>query len=111
VTSLRLGARIGVTIAALILVFAAYEAWVPVDITGYRGIQFNCGSVIRPPSGLFQVNTCGAVVDRQRTKMIFSIIAAVVLAAGSIYAFGFNRRHEQIVVDSDDLGEESEVHG
>ena len=102
VTSLRLGARIGLTIAALVLVFAAYEAWVPVDIAGYRGIQFNCGSVIRPPSGPFQVGNCGGVVDRQRMIMIFSIIAAVVIAAGSVYAFGVDRRHERVLADSDD---------
>lgn len=93
VLSLNVGARIGVVIAALMLVFAGFHLWAPVDITGRGGAQFNCGSVINPPSGTLQVATCGSVIDRQRMIVVFTAIGALVLAVGSIYAFGTGRRH------------------
>lgn len=92
--SLKLGARIGLVLAVLMLVFAAFHLWAPVDITGRGGLQFDCGSVIDPPSGPLQVANCGRVVDRQRMIVIFTGIGALVVAAGSIYAFGMNRRRE-----------------
>ena|SRR5690242_1993515 len=99
VVSLRAGARVGLTLAALLLVFAAYHAWMPVDITARGGVQFECGSVVNPPNSTFAKNVCGSLVDRQRLIMIFSIIGAVVLAAGAVYSFGIERRHEQITLD------------
>lgn len=94
IVSLKLGARIGMVIAALMLVVAGYHLWAPVDITGRGGLQFKCGSVIHPPSGALQVSTCGGVIDRQRMIVVFTAIGAFVVAAGSIYAFGTNRRRE-----------------
>lgn len=97
VVSLRLGARIGMVIAALMLVFAGFRLFAPVDITGRGGLQFKCGSVIHPPSGSLQIATCGGAVDRERMIAIFTGIGAVVVAAGSIYAFGTNRRRESLL--------------
>ena len=109
VLTLRLGARLGLVAAALVLVFAAYHVWTPIDITGSGGVQFNCGSVIDPPAGVFQVGNCGTIVDRQRMIVIFSGIAAVVIAAGSVYAFGLDRRREQVLTHDDETSRDYET--
>jgi hypothetical protein len=97
IVSLNLGARIGLVVAALLLVVAGFHIWAPVNITGRGGLQFDCGSVLHPPSGQLQSGTCGSVVDRERTVVIFTAIAAAVVAAGSIYAFGASRRRETLL--------------
>ena len=100
--SLKLGARIGMVIAALMLVFAGFHLWAPVDIRGQGGLQFKCGSVLNPPSGALQVVTCGGVVERERMKVVFTGIGALVVAVGSVYAFGTNRRRGTPVPPSED---------
>ena len=89
--SLPTGARLGLTLAVLVLLYAAFKAVEPVDITATGGTQFRCGSVLDPPSGPLQQGSCGGLVDRQRAVVIFVGIGALVVAAGALFTFAGRR--------------------
>lgn len=86
--ALHRGARIGLVVAALLVVLALYHLFLPVDLRTSSGALIRCGSAAHPPHGAFQVNTCGSLVDRQQTKVTFWFVAAGVVALGSVLAFG-----------------------
>ena len=91
------GARACMLIGALMLVFAAYLFFSPVDIQSREGPMFACGSGARPPTDAFQKNVCGRLSQQRQMEAAFLAGAAVLTAAGGLLVFGSSRREERVL--------------
>lgn len=97
VVTLSVGARVGATIALLLLVGAAYLLWSPIQLYPSDGFPIMCGSAANPPSDGLGVAACGEVNRIRQWQSGSLLVAALVVAAGSVYAFGIGRRSERLI--------------
>lgn len=110
VVTLPVGARIGVTIALLLLIAAAYLLWSPIQLYPADGFPVKCGTGVVPPSDELGDAACGYVNIIRQWQAGALAVAAAVVAVGSVYAFGLGRRTERLIGRSTS-GEEKENRG
>ena len=99
---LNRGARLCLLIAALLLVFAGWLLFSPIDIQSREGPMFNCGSAIRPPVDTFQRNVCGRLAQGRQLETGFVAGAGLITAVGGLFVFGAARRTEQVRAEADE---------
>ena len=103
IVTLSVGARVGATLAVLLLVGAAYLLWSPIQLYPAEGFPIMCGTGARLPSDNLGVAACGQVNQIRQWQAGSLAAAALAVAAGSIYAFGVTQRDEDLIGnDSDD---------
>lgn len=107
VVTLSVGARVGAVLALLLLVGAAYLLWSPIQLYPGDGFPIMCGSGARMPGDNLGTAACGQVNVIRQWQAGSLAAAAVVVAAGSVYAFGLRRRREALI-GSDEPGAEDE---
>lgn len=101
VVTLPVGARIGVTLALLLLVAAGYLLWSPIQLYPADGFPIMCGSGAAPPMDELGRAACGDVNTIRQWQAGSLAAAAFVVAAGSFYAFGVRRRVERLIGSQD----------
>jgi hypothetical protein len=92
VLTVNRGAKLCLLVAALLLLFAAYLFFVPLDIQTQEGPMFNCGSAARPPTAAFPKTVCGRLSQTAQLRAGFAAGGAVVTALGGLLVFGVTRR-------------------
>lgn len=97
VMSLSMGARVGMTIALLVLVGAGYLLWSPIQLYPAEGFPIMCGTAAAPPDDQLGSVACGEVNVIRQWQAGSLALAAVLVALGSVYAFGVNRRRERLI--------------
>jgi hypothetical protein len=97
VVTLSVGARVGATIALVLLVGAAYLLWSPIQLYPSEGFPIMCGSGARVPADTLGTAACGKVNEIRQWQAACVAAAAVVVAVGSVYAFGLRRRREALI--------------
>jgi hypothetical protein len=97
VVTLSVGARVGATIALVLLVGAAYLLWSPIQLYPSEGFPIMCGSGAHNPADTLGVAACGKVNEIRQWQAGSLAAAAIVVAAGSVYAFGLRRRRETLI--------------
>ena len=97
VVTLSVGARVGAVIALLLLVGAGYLFWSPIQLYPSEGFPIMCGSAADLPSDELGTAACGEVNRIRQWQAGSMAVAAVVVAAGSVYAFGVRRRSERLI--------------
>ncbi|GAA4388555.1 hypothetical protein GCM10023153_03910 [Ornithinibacter aureus] len=97
VVTLSVGARVGATIALLLLVAAGYLFWSPIQLYPSEGFPIMCGSGARIPGDDLGAVACGKVNEIRQWQAGSLAVAALVVAAGSLYAFGTHRRDESLI--------------
>jgi len=97
VVTLSVGARVGATIALVLLVGAAYLLWSPIQLYPSDGFPIMCGSGASLPADTLGTAACGKVNEIRQWQAGAMAAAAVVVAAGSVYAFGTRRRREALI--------------
>jgi hypothetical protein len=97
VVTLSVGARVGAVIALLLLVGAGYLLWSPIQLYPSQGFPIMCGSAANPPSDALGTAACGEVNRIRQWQAASLAVAALVVAAGSVYAFGVGRRTERLI--------------
>lgn len=102
VFTLTRGARAGLLIALLLLVFGAFRMVTPIDLQTTQGPMFACGSGLRPPTDAFQKNVCGRLSEGRQVEVGFEVGGAVIIALGGLLAFGTSRRDERARLATDD---------
>jgi hypothetical protein len=93
---LNRGARLCLLIAVLLLMFAGYLFFAPIDIQSREGPMFNCGSAARPPTEAFPKAVCGRIDQERQLRAGFVAGAALVTALGGLLVFGGTRRTEEV---------------
>lgn len=94
--TLSVGARVGLTLAALLVVAAGYLLWSPIQLYPADGFPIMCGSGARLPADDLGTAACGQVNQIRQWQAGSLVVGAVVLAVGSIYAFGVRRRTDDV---------------
>lgn len=97
VVTLSVGARVGATIALVMLVGAGYLLWSPIQLYPSEGFPIMCGSGARYPGDTLGGAACGKVNEIRQWQAGSLAVAALVVAAGSVYAFGLHRRKESLI--------------
>lgn len=97
IVTLSTGARVGVVLALLLLIVAAYLFWSPIQLYPSTTFPIKCGSAANPPGDELGRAACGDVNIIRQWQAAGFVVAALVLAAGSVYAFGVRRRHEYLM--------------
>lgn len=97
VVTLSVGARVGATIALVMLVGAGYLLWSPIQLYPSDGFPIMCGSGARIPGDTLGIAACGKVNEIRQWQAGSLAVAALVVAAGSVYAFGVQRRKESLI--------------
>jgi hypothetical protein len=97
VVTLSVGARVGATIALVLLVGAAYLLWSPIQLYPSDGFPIMCGSGAQLPADTLGTAACGKVNEIRQWQAASLAAAAVVVAVGSVYAFGLRRRRESLI--------------
>ena len=100
VVSLSPGARAGFALALVLLVAAGYLFWAPIQLYPADGFPIMCGSGAQPPGDELGAAACGSVNDIRRWQAAAVAAAAVIVALGSVYAFGVRRRRESTIASS-----------
>jgi hypothetical protein len=95
VVGLSKGARIAVLVALLLLVAALFFLFVPLEKGSSTGQPFRCGTAASPEHGDFPDAVCGGLSTRFRLGAGALGVAAVVVGAGGVWAFGTVRRVER----------------
>jgi len=98
VVTLSIGARVGAVVAAVLLVVAGYLLWSPIQLYPSNGFPIKCGTAARPPKDELGRAACGNVNAIQQWRAGAVAAAALVVALGSVYAFGTRRRQERLIV-------------
>jgi hypothetical protein len=98
--NLRVPTRIGLIVAAVLLVAAAYFYWVPVNLATQQGAAFGCGSAANPPADQFQKSVCLNTTDIYKYRAM-AFAAAAILVGGLSYIF-FGADKETRVVEAHD---------
>lgn len=91
VWSPTVGSRICLILGALLLLFAAYLFWGPLGRGVAGGFPADCGSAAKPPGDTLGKAVCGSLNDERRTQALTALVAAVIVAAGGVIAFGVDR--------------------
>lgn len=102
IVTLSVGARVGATIALLLLVGAAYFLWSPIQLYPAEGFPIMCGTGARLPGDNLGTAACGQINQIRQWQAGSLAAAALAVAAGSIYAFGVTRRDEELIGDDSD---------
>jgi hypothetical protein len=102
VVGLSRGARIGVLLALLLVVAALFFLFVPLEKASSTGQPFRCGTAASPEHGDFPDAVCGGLSSRFRLGAGALGVAALVVGAGGIWAFGTVRRVERRQPDVED---------
>ena len=97
VMSLSIGARVGVVLALVLLVGAGYLLWSPIQLYPPEGFPIKCGSAAVPPDNELGTAACGSINVIRQWQAGGLAAAAVLVGAGSIYAFGVRRRRESLI--------------
>jgi hypothetical protein len=97
VVTLSVGARVGAVIALLLLVGAGYLLWSPIQLYPSDGFPITCGTGARLPGDDLGAAACGKVNQIRQWQAGSLAAAALVVAAGSVYAFGVSRRSESLI--------------
>jgi hypothetical protein len=97
VVTLSVGARVGATIALVLLVGAAYLLWSPIQLYPSDGFPIMCGSGAHIPADTLGTAACGKVNEIRQWQAGAVAVAALVVAVGSAYAFGLRRRREALI--------------
>lgn len=97
VMSLSVGARVGMTVALLVLVGAGYLLWSPIQLYPAEGFPIMCGTAATPPDDQLGSVACGKVNVIRQWQAGSLALAAVLVALGSVYAFGVHRRRERLI--------------
>lgn len=101
VVSPSTGARIGLVVALAMLVGVGYLLWSPIQLYPAEGFPTKCGMAAAPPSDELGRAICGDIhLIRQWQAGTLAVIAAVI-ALGSFYVFGVNRRVEPLLGSED----------
>lgn len=101
VLTLSVGARVGGVIALLLLVGAGYLLWSPIQLYPADGFPIMCGTAANPPGDDLGTAACGDVNRIRQWQAGSLAVAALVVAAGSLYAFGVGRRTERLIGSED----------
>jgi hypothetical protein len=101
VLTLSVGARVGAVIALLLLVGAGYLLWSPIQLYPSDGFPIACGSAAYPPGDDLGIAACGDVNTIRQWQAGSMAVAALVVAVGSLYAFGVGRRTERLIGSED----------
>jgi hypothetical protein len=97
VVTLSVGARVGAIIALVLLVGAAYLLWSPIQLYPTDGFPIMCGSGAQLPADALGTASCGKVNEIRQWQAGSLAVAAFLVAAGSVYAFGLRRRREALI--------------
>lgn len=97
VVTLSVGARVGAMIGVLLLVGAGYLLWSPIQLYPADGFPIMCGTAVSPPDNDLGTAACGEVNVIRQWQTGSLAVAAVVVAVGSLYAFGVHRRRERLI--------------
>jgi hypothetical protein len=100
VLTLSTGARVGAMLAVLLLIVAGYLLWSPIQLYPGDGFPIMCGSGAQLPGDNLGSAACGKVNEIRQWQAGAVALAALVVALGSAFAFGFRRHREAL------LGEE-----
>jgi hypothetical protein len=106
VVTLPVGARLGATLSLLLLVGAAYLFWSPIQLYPADGFPIMCGTAANPPDNELGAAACGDINTIRQWQAGSLVVAAVVVALGSVYAFGVQRRREQLIGSEQSSGGE-----
>jgi hypothetical protein len=101
VLTLSIGARVGAVIALLLLVGAGYLLWSPIQLYPSDGFPIMCGTAANPPADELGGAACGDVNRIRQWQAGTVAVAALVVAAGALYAFGLRRRTERLIGSED----------
>ena len=101
VLTLSVGARVGAVIALLLLVGAGYLLWSPIQLYPSDGFPIMCGTAANPPADELGGAACGDVNRIRQWQAGTVAVAALVVAAGALYAFGLRRRTERLIGSED----------
>lgn len=97
VVTLPVGARVGAIIALVLLVGAGYLLWSPIQLYPSDGFPIMCGSGAQLPADALGIASCGKVNEIRQWQAGSMAVAALIVAAGSVYAFGLRRRKEALI--------------
>ena len=101
VVSASTGARVGLVVALVVLIGAGYLLWSPIQLYPAEGFPTKCGMAAAPPSDDLGRAICGDIhIIRQWQAGALAMIAAVI-ALGSFYVFGVDRRVEPLLGSED----------
>jgi len=89
---LSTASRVGLLLAALVLVAAGVVWWLPVERLVPPAPPVPCGSAASPVTAQPAAGICGALAQRDRVIAAGLLVAAAVLAVGSPLVFGADRR-------------------
>ena len=106
VVTLSVGARVGATLALLLLVGAGYLFWSPIQLYPVDGFPILCGTATDVPDNDLGTAACGDVNEIRQWQAGSLVVAAAVVALGSVYAFGIQRRRERLI-GSEPRGEQA----
>lgn len=97
VVTLSTGARVGAVVAVVLLVVAGYLLWSPIQLYPSEGFPIRCGTAANPPTDELGKAACGSVNLIRQWQAGAVAAAGVVVALGSVYAFGTRRRQERLI--------------
>lgn len=97
IVALPRGARLGMVLSLLLLVLAGYLFWSPIQLAPTAGFPVMCGSAAAPPTDDLGKAACGDVNLIRQWQAGAVAVAALVVAIGSVYAFGVVRRRETLL--------------
>lgn len=98
IITLSAGARLGAVLSLILLVLAVYLYWSPIQLAPPSGgFPIHCGSAAAPPTDDLSNAACGQINEIRQWQAGTVVAAAVVLALGSVYAFGVRRRDEELL--------------
>lgn len=97
VVTLSQGARVGLVVALTLLVAAGYLLWSPIQLYPTDGFPTKCGMAASPPSDDLGRAICGDIHFIRQWQAGAVAVAALVIALGSVYAFGLKRREESLI--------------
>lgn len=97
VVTLPVGTRVGSMLALLLLVGAAYLFWSPIQLTPSNGFPIMCGTAANPPEDDLGTAACGKINEIRQWQAGTLAVGALVVAMGSVYAFGVQRRREWLI--------------
>jgi hypothetical protein len=97
VVTLSTGARVGATLALVLLLGAGYLFWSPIQLYPTDGFPIMCGTAATPPDNDLGTAACGDVNIIRQWQAGSLAITALVVALGSVYAFGVQRRREPLI--------------
>jgi len=97
IVTLSVGARVGMVLALLLLIVAAYLFWSPIQLYPSATFPVKCGTAASPPGDNLGQAACGDVNMIRQWQAAGFVGAAIVLAVGCVLAFGVHRREGSLI--------------